>query len=50
MFGRAKVLLAIGASALAMPAAAQAPASTTAFDGTYAGYLGNLALNLCKEV
>ena len=38
MFGRARILLAIAASALAAPVAAQAPASTTtAFDGTYTG-------------
>jgi hypothetical protein len=37
MFGRAKILLTIAACALAIPAAAQTPAPTTAFDGTYAG-------------
>jgi len=38
MLGRAAILLAILASASAMPAAAQAPApTTTAFDGTYIG-------------
>jgi hypothetical protein len=37
MFGRARILLTIAACAVAMPAAAQAPAPTTAFDGTYAG-------------
>jgi hypothetical protein len=37
MLGRATILFAILASASAMPAAAQAPAPTTAFDGTYAG-------------
>jgi hypothetical protein len=38
MFGRTRILLMIATCALAMPAAAQAPApTTTAFDGTYAG-------------
>jgi hypothetical protein len=38
MLGRAAILLAILASASAIPAAAQAPApTTTAFDGTYIG-------------
>ena len=38
MFGQARTLLSVAACALAMPAAAQAPAlTTTAFDGTYAG-------------
>ena len=37
MFGRAALLLTIAASGLAMPAAAQAPAPTTAFDGKYVG-------------
>jgi hypothetical protein len=37
MFGRAALLLMTAASALAMPAAAQAPAPTTAFDGKYVG-------------
>ena len=37
MFGRAMILLAIPASALATPVAAQAPAPTTAFDGKYVG-------------
>ena len=38
MFGRAKVLFAIAACALALPVDAQAPApTTTAFDGTYTG-------------
>jgi hypothetical protein len=37
MLGRATILLAILASALAMPATAQAPAPTTTFDGTYTG-------------
>ena len=38
MFGRAAILLAILASALAVPAAAQPPGpTTTAFDGKYAG-------------
>ena len=37
MFDRAALLLMIAASALAMPAAAQAPAPTTAFDGKYVG-------------
>jgi hypothetical protein len=36
MFGRAKILT-IAGLALAMPAGAQAPASTPAFDGTYVG-------------
>jgi hypothetical protein len=36
MFGRARILLTIAASAVAMPVAAQAPGpTTTAFDGTY---------------
>ena len=35
MFGRAKVLLTIASSALAMPVVAQAPTAT--FDGKYAG-------------
>jgi hypothetical protein len=35
MFGRAKVLLTIASSALAMPVVAQAP--TAAFDGKYVG-------------
>ena len=38
MFGRARILLTIAASAVALPAAAQAPApATTAVDGTYVG-------------
>ena len=37
MFGRAALLLMIAVSVLAMPAAAQAPAPTTAFDGKYVG-------------
>jgi hypothetical protein len=37
MSGRAKVLLAILGLAVAMPASAQAPAPTTAFDGKYVG-------------
>jgi hypothetical protein len=37
MFGRAALLLTIAASGLAMPAVAQAPAPTTAFDGKYVG-------------
>jgi hypothetical protein len=37
MFGRARILLVIGPCAVALPAAAQAPASTTAFDGIYTG-------------
>ena len=37
MFGRAALLLTIAASGLAMPAAAQAPEPTTAFDGKYVG-------------
>ncbi len=37
MFGRAALLSMIAASALAMPAAAQAPAPSTAFDGKYVG-------------
>jgi hypothetical protein len=38
LFGRTKVLLAIGLSATALPLAAQTPAPTTrTFDGTYAG-------------
>ena len=37
MLGRSKVLLAIAASVIAMPAAAQAPGPATAFDGKYVG-------------
>jgi hypothetical protein len=37
MFGRARTLLTIAACAFAIPVAAQAPATTTAFDGTYTG-------------
>src|SRR5436309_1890510 len=37
MFGGKRVLFAIAAASLAMPTFAQTPASTTAFDGTYAG-------------
>ena len=37
MFGRARILLTIAACAAALAAAAQAPATTTAHDGTYAG-------------
>jgi hypothetical protein len=37
MFGLARILLTIGASAVAMPVFAQTPAPTTSFDGTYAG-------------
>jgi hypothetical protein len=38
MFGRARILLTIMASALVMPAVAQTPApTTTVFDGTYLG-------------
>ena len=38
MFGRARIPLTIAASALVMPAVAQAPApTTTAFDGKYVG-------------
>ena len=37
MLSPARTLLMIAACVLAMPAAAQAPAPTTAFDGTYPG-------------
>ena len=37
MFGRARILLTITACMSATTAAAQAPAPTTPFDGTYAG-------------
>ena len=37
MFGPARILLVIAACISALPAAAQAPPPTTAFDGTYAG-------------
>jgi hypothetical protein len=37
MLGRARILLTIATCALATSAAAQVPAPTTAFDGTYAG-------------
>jgi hypothetical protein len=38
VFGRARILLTIAASAVALPAAAQTPVpTTTAFDGTYLG-------------
>jgi len=37
MFGRVRIVLMIATCALAIPAAAQAPAPTTAFDGRYAG-------------
>ena len=37
MFGRARISLTIAASALATPAAAQAPTPTTGFDGKYVG-------------
>jgi hypothetical protein len=37
MLGRARILLTIATCALATSAAAQAPAPTTAFDGTYVG-------------
>jgi hypothetical protein len=44
MSGRAKVLLTVAAVALAMPAAAQAPAPvTTAFDGKYVGVSAHIA-------
>jgi len=43
MFGRARILLTIVASAVALPATAQAPApTTTAFDGTYLGVSNTL--------
>jgi hypothetical protein len=46
MFGRAKVLLTIGAAALALPVAAQDPApATTAFDGKYAGVSRDVSKN-----
>lgn len=37
MYGRAKVLLTIVSSVLAMPVVAQPPTPTTAFDGKYTG-------------
>ena len=37
MFSRTRIFLAIAASAVALSVAAQAPESTTAFDGTYVG-------------
>jgi hypothetical protein len=37
MFGRSRTFVTIAACALATSAAAQAPAPTTAFDGTYIG-------------
>src|SRR5215472_2335368 len=47
MSARTKVFLAIALSALAPPAAAQAPAPpTTAFDGTYAGVSANVSRSI----
>ena len=44
MFDRARVFLTIAAFALALPAAAQAPAATaTAFDGKYAGVSADIS-------
>jgi hypothetical protein len=44
MFDRARVFLTIAAFALALPAAAQAPAPTaTAFDGKYAGVSADIS-------
>ena len=40
MFGPARTLLMIAACVTALPAAAQAPPPTAAFDGTYAGVSG----------
>jgi hypothetical protein len=37
MFGPARTLLMIASCVTALPAAAQAPLPTTAFDGTYTG-------------
>jgi hypothetical protein len=37
MFARARILLTIGVCVVARPATAQAPASTTTFDGKYVG-------------
>ena len=45
MFGRAIVLLTIGAAALAMPVFAQAPVPTTVFDGKYAGVSREVSKN-----
>jgi hypothetical protein len=47
MFARARILLTIAASAVAMPVAAQAPATTTtAFDGNLWGsVLGGIAIH-----
>ena len=45
MFGRTKVLLTIVLSAVAPPLAAQTPAPTTAFDGTYAGVSREVSKN-----
>jgi hypothetical protein len=45
LFGRTKVLLAIGFSASAVPLAAQTAAPTTAFDGTYAGVSREVSKN-----
>ena len=46
MLGRARILLTIATCALATSAAAQVPAPTTAFDGTYAGVSRTLQGNI----
>ena len=43
MSGRLKALLTIAGLALAMPATAQVPAPTTAFDGDYVGVSAHIA-------
>ena len=45
MFGRTKVFLTIVLAAAAPPLAAQTPAPTTAFDGTYAGVSREVSKN-----
>ena len=45
MFGRTKVFLTIVLAAAAPPLAAQTPAPTTAFDGTYAGVSEEVSKN-----
>ena len=49
MFGRARILLAIAACVPPMPTAAQTPAPTTAFDGTYAGVSRTLESTMLSQ-
>ena len=46
MSGRAKTILMVAGLVLAIPAAAQAPTATTAFDGHYTGVSAHVAKSL----